>query len=218
MPFDLITTIPIGLVLALAAKQLYTMIVDWLNQPTILAQKVFESVINNTVAIRNNVAHVAIFVIGGALEVLNTAKEMILHVVGGAIQEVIRVLHLIVHIVKQGFLAVRNVYNIIMASLETFYLALKSINDFFWVIVEGGEMVVSTVVNAPRRFYDYANTTITVFVEDTVAPAVDWFMYGPKISYTRYYILLAALIVGFSAWNYYKTYQKRNLRNKEKTT
>ena len=217
MPFDLITTVPIGLVLALAAKQLYTMIVDWLNQPTIVAQKVFESVVNNTVAIRNNIADVAIVVIGGALEVLNTAKEMILHVVGGAIQEVIRVLHLIVHIVKQGLIAVKNIYNIILASLETFYLALKTMNDFFWYIVEGTEMVVTTVVTAPRRMYDFANTTITVFVEDTVAPAVNWFLYGPKISYTRYYILVAVLVVGFSAWNYYKNRQQQKLRMKEKS-
>ena len=217
MPFDLITTIPIGFVIALAAKQLYTMIVDWLNQPTIVAQKVFESVVNNTVAIRNNVAEVAIFVIGGALEVLNKAKEMILHVIGGALQEVIRVLHLIVHIVKQGFIAVKNIYNIILASLETFYLALKTMNDFFWYIVEGTEVVVTTVATAPRRMYDFANTTITVFVEETVTPAVNWFLYGPKISYTRYYILVAVLVIGFSAWNWYKNRQQQKLRMKEKS-
>lgn len=218
MPFDLITTIPIGLVLALAAKQLYTMIVDWLNQPTILVQKVFESVINNTVAIRNNVADVAIFVFGGALDIVNNAKELILHIVGGAIQEVVRVLHLIVHIVKQGFIAVKNVYNIILASLETFYLALKTVNDFFWYVVEGTEMVVTTVVTAPRRMYDYANTTITVFVEEQVVPTIDWILYGPKISHTRYYILLAVLVLGFSAWNYYRAHKKRrNSANKEKS-
>ncbi len=218
MPFDLITTIPIGLVLALAAKQLYTMITDWLREPTIIAEKIVESVLNNTVAIRNNVADVAVFVIGGALDVLNNAKELMLHIVGGAIQEIVRVLHLIVHIVKQGFVAVKNVYNIIIASLETFYLALKTVNDFFWYVIEGTEVVVTTVVTAPRRFYDYANTTITVFVEDQVVPAVDWILYGPKISNTRYYILLIALIVGFSAWNYYASYKrKKAFEKKEKS-
>jgi hypothetical protein len=209
MPFDLITTIPIGLVLALAAKQLYTMITDWLNQPTIIVTKIVESFLNNTVAIRNNVADVAVYVFGGALDVLNNAKELILHIVGGAIQEVIRVLHLVIHIVKQGFIAIKNVYNIIIASLETFYLALKSINDFFWYVVEGTEMVVTTVATAPKRMYEYANTTLTYFVEDQVLPAIDWILYGPKISYTRYYILVLVLVVGFSAWNYYKT-SKRN--------
>ncbi len=218
MPFDLITTIPIGLVLALAAKQLYTMITDWLRQPTIVAEKILESVLNNTVAIRNNVADVAIFVIGGALDVLNSAKEMVLHIVGGAIQEVIRVLHLVIHIVKQGFIAIKNVYNIILASLETFYLALKTVNDFFWYVVEGTEVVVTTVATAPRRFYDYANVTITTFIEEQVLPTVDWIMYGPKISNTRYYILLLVLIVGFSAWNYYRTSPKHKTSTKKEKT
>lgn len=218
MPFDLITTIPLGLVFALAAKQLYTMIADWLNRPTILVEKIFESVLNNTVAIRNNVADVAIFVFGGALDVLNNVKELVLHIVGGAIQEIVRVLHLIVHIVKQGLIAVKNIYNIILASLETFYLALKAINDFIWYIVEGTEVVVTTVVTAPRRFYDYANTTITTFVEDTVAPAIDWFLYGPKISNTRYYILLVVLVVGFAAWNYYGSFKiRKNSAKQEKS-
>jgi hypothetical protein len=217
MPFDLITTIPIGFMVALAVKQMYTMILGWMNQPKIIVQEVVEQVLNRTIAIRNTVTEVAVFVFGGALEILNSAKELVLHIVGGAIQEVVRILHLIVHIVKQGFLVIKNVYNIIIASLETFYLALKSINNFFWFVVEGTEVVVTTVVSAPSRIYTYANQTITSFVEEQVLPAVNWFLYGPKISNTRYYILLGVLIVGFSAWNYYTIYkQRKNSTKKEK--
>lgn len=215
MALDLISTIPVGLVLALAAKQLYTMIVTWLNQPTILVHHVLESFKNNTLTLRNNVGDVTIFVIGGALDILNTAKGLVLHIVGGAIQEVLRVLHLIVHIVKQGVLAIKNVYSIILISLETFYLALKSINDFVWYIVEGGSMVVNTVVSAPSRMYEYANTTFTAFLEEGVAPVVNWFLYGPKVSNTRYYILLLVLVVGSSLWNYYGIYKKNKHSSKK---
>jgi hypothetical protein len=215
MALDLVSTIPAGLVLALAAKQLYTMIVNWFNQPTILVHHVLESFKNNTLTLRNNVGDVAIFVLGGALDTLNTAKELILHIVGGAIQEVIRVLHLIVHIVKQGVLAIKNVYMIILASLETFYIALKSINDFVWYIVEGGSMVVNTVVSAPSRLYGYANKTITSFVEEQLLPGVEWFLYGPKISSMRYYTLLLILLVGCSLWNYYGVQKKRASSSKK---
>jgi phage-related protein len=218
MPFDLITTIPLGFVVALAVKQLYTMILGWVNQPTVIVQEIVDQVLNRTIAIRNTVVDVAVFVFGGALEILNSAKELVLHIVGGVLQEVVRILHLIVHIVKQGFLVIRNVYNIIIASLETFYLALKSINDFFWFIVEGSQVVVSTVVSAPGRAYDYVNTTLTTFVEDQVVPAVNWFLYGPKISNTRYYILVLVLVGGFAAWNSYQKYkQRKNSAKKEKS-
>jgi len=218
MAFDLVSTIPVGLVLALAAKQLYTMIVSWLNQPTILVHQVLESFKNNTLILRNNVADVTIFVAGGALDILNTAKGLALHIVGGAIQEVLRVLHLIVHIVKQGLVAIKNVYSIILVSLETFYLALKSINDFVWYIVEGGSMVIDTIVSTPGHIYGYTNKTLTVFVEEYFTPAVNWFLYGPKISTTRYYILLLVLLVGCSLWNYYGTSKKnKNSANREKS-
>jgi phage-related protein len=215
MDLDLISTIPVGLVLALAAKQLYTLMVTWLNQPTILVHHVLESFKNNTLTLRNNVGDVTIFLVGGALDIINTAKELLLHIVGGAIQEVLRVLHLIVHIVKQGIITIKNVYSIILVSLETFYLALKSINNFVWYIVEGGSMVVNTVVSAPSRMYEYANTTITVFVEEYFTPAVNWFLYGPKISTTRYYLLLLVLLVGSSLWKYYGIYKKNNYSPKK---
>jgi len=209
MPFDLVATIPIGIVVALAVKQMHTMIVDWLNHPTILVTKVFENIANKTLALRNNVADVAVFAFAGAIDIVNSVKGLILHIVGGAIQEVIRVLHLLVHIVKQGVLVIKNVYTIILAGLETFYLALKSINDFGWYIAEGGALVVNTMVTAPGRFYAYANTTITVFIKEQVLPTVDWFLYGPTISNTRYYMLLLLFIVVFSLWNYYGTYKKK---------
>jgi len=131
---------------------------------------------------------------------------------------VIRVLHLVIHIVKQGLIAVKNIYHILIGSLQTFYVALKTVNDAFWYVVEGTELVVTTVVTAPGRMFDYANKTVTVFVEDQVLPTIDWILYGPKISYTRYYILLAVLILGFSAWNYYGNYKKKKQStNREKT-
>jgi hypothetical protein len=218
MALDLVSTIPVGLVLALAAKQLYTMIVSWLNQPTILVHQVLESFKNNTLILRNNVADVTIFVFGGALDILNTAKGLAVNIIGGAIQEVLRVLHLILHIVKQGIITIKNVYNIILVSLETFYLALKSINDFVWYIVEGGSMVVDTIISTPGRIYEYTHTSITAFVEEYFEPVVNWFLYGPKISTTRYYILLLVLLVGSSLWNYYGVYKKnKNSTKREKS-
>lgn len=215
MALDLISTIPTGLVLALAAKQLYTMIVNWFNQPTILVHKLLESIANNTLVLRNTVGDVAIFVVGGALDTLNSAKGLALYIVGGAIQEIIRVLHLVLHIVKQSALAIRNVYTIILTGLETFYIALKSINDFVWYILEGSSIVVHTIVTAPSRLYEYVNKSFASFVDEQLLPFVEWFLYGPKISSMRYYTLLLILLAGCSLWNYYGSQKKRTPPSKK---
>lgn len=212
MPVDLITTIPIGLVLALAAKQVYTMISDWLSQPKIIVEEIIIQLVNKTLQLRNQANALMMPILAGALQVLNNAKELVLTVINAALQEVLRIVHLIVHIVMQGVLFLKQAYQLIMGAIETFYLFLKTINDALWFVVNGVSTTVETVVSLPGRLVCLVNTTVTDFMETKVLPGINWFLYGPKISSTRYYTMLLALLVICAIWNYYTVAKKKKAR------
>lgn len=212
MPLDLITTIPIGLIAAYVAKQVYTMISAWILQPKIIVEEGIIQLVNRTIQLRNQATAVMLPILAGALEVLNNAKEIVLQVLNTALQEVLRIVHLIVHIVMQGVMLVKQAYQLIMGAIETFYLFLKTINDGLWFVVNGVSTTVDTVVSLPGRLVCLVNTTVTDFMETKVIPGINWFLYGPKVSSSRYYMMLLAMLLVCAIWNYYTVTKAKKAR------
>ena len=201
--------------------------------PEIIMETIPEMIldgVNKTLVLRNQAVHLVTYVGAGALVVLNNVKDLVLYIVGGAVQEVVKVAHLIVHIGVQGFYLVRSAYRFIFSGMEAVYTVLATVNTGIQYTTNGVYYIVDTTLQTPQRLYnftvytlDLTNQTITNFIDETVYPTVDWFLYGPKINNTKYYMFLITLLVLCSIYNWYRNskyssrqkYTKQEILNPE---
>lgn len=189
------------------------------NVITEVIPEILVSTLNNTLVLRNQAVNIAVYVGAGALQIINNVKDIIVYIIGGSIQEVVKVLHLIVHIGVQALQLIRNIYRFVFSGMEAVYVVVKTVNDGIHFTINGVSIIIYTIVSTPERMYNFtiqtidsANQSVHSFIDDTVYPTIDWFLYGPKISNTRYYLFLLTCICLCSIYNWYRNskYSKRN--------
>lgn len=117
-----------------------------------------------------------------------------------------------IHIGIQTLQLIQNIYKFVFSGMEAVYVIIKTVNDGIWYTVNGVYVITDTIVSAPGKMYNITITAVNTFVEETVYPSIDWFLYGPKISNTRYYLFLITCVFLCSVYNWYinSKYSKRN--------